>query len=238
MPAQSSTRETSSVQRRDGRASLVAAKRGMTDCMRLARPDPPSPVDSWSGPRSGPRPAGPAQVQARPSRPASAKKPEPPPARGGCGEEIISYIPALRVFARSLCRDRTEADDLVQETLLRAIENIDRFEPGTNLRAWLFTILRNRFYSSWAKRKRERTGDADCVSAIPIATTDGQFWHLRMQEMEGALQDLPRHYRETIILVAVLGESYIQAAEILGCDIGTVKSRVSRARAALRDRLG
>jgi len=163
--------------------------------------------------------------------------PEPPPARGS-GEEIIALIPALRVFARSLCRDRVEADDLVQETLLRAIENIGRFQPGTNLRAWLFTILRNRFYTGWAKRARERTGDADCVSSIPAVATEGQFWHLRMQEMEAALHDLPRPYRETIILVAVLGESYLQAAEILGCDIGTVKSRMSRARAALRKRLG
>ncbi len=161
-----------------------------------------------------------------------------PPAAQGPGEEIIAQIPALRVFARSLCRDRGEADDLVQETLLRAIENIHRFQPGTNLRAWLFTILRNRFYTGWAKRARERTGDADCVSSIPAATPEGQFWHLRMQEMEAALQALPRPYRETIILVAVLGESYLQAAEILGCDIGTVKSRMSRARTALRKRLG
>ena len=71
-----------------------------------------------------------------------------------------------------------------------------------------------------------------------MASGDRQFWHIRLQEMERALAALPVHYRETIILVAVLGESYIQAAEILGCDIGTIKSRMSRARAALRDRLG
>ena len=203
----------------------------MTDGIRPVRPEPPASGDG----RSGPRP-GPAQRQARLPRPAAAGPPSP--AHAGCGEEIIGCIPALRVFARSLCRDRTEADDLVQETLLRAIENIARFQPGTNLRAWLFTILRNRFYSGWAKRARERPGDADCVSSMPVATAEGQFWHLRMQEMEQALHELPRHYRETIILVAVLGESYLQTAEILGCDIGTVKSRVSRARAALRERLG
>lgn len=190
----------------------------MTERSRLAGPEPGS-----TGPAAAP--------------PEARSAPEPPPARGS-GEEIIALIPALRVFARSLCRDRVEADDLVQETLLRAIENIGRFQPGTNLRAWLFTILRNRFYTGWAKRARERTGDADCVSSIPAVATEGQFWHLRMQEMETALHELPRPYRETIILVAVLGESYLQAAEILGCDIGTVKSRMSRARAALRKRLG
>ena len=187
----------------------------MTDRTRSAGPDP------------APRAAGVPEAP-----------PAPPSARQGFGEEVIAQIPALRVFARSLCRDRVEADDLVQETLLRAIENIHRFRPGTNLRAWLFTILRNRFYSGWAKRARERTGDADCVSSIPATATEGQFWHLRMQEMEQALHELPRPYRETVILVAVLGESYLDTARILGCDIGTVKSRVSRARAALRKRLG
>lgn len=210
----------------------------MTDSPRLARPAPLPAIDSWSGARSlsaGAKNMPPCAGVPRPAAPSSAT---PPSAAPRFGDEIIGCIPALRVFARSLCRDRVEADDLVQETLLRAIENIERFQPGTNLRAWLFTILRNRFYSNWAKRTRERTGDADCVSSIPAVATDGQFWHLRMQEMEAALHALPRPYRETIILVAVLGESYIQAAEILGCDIGTVKSRVSRARAALRDRLG
>lgn len=153
-------------------------------------------------------------------------------------DEIVTYIPALRVFARSLCRDAVEADDLVQETLVRAIEKIHLFERGTNLRAWLFTILRNRFYSNWSKRLRERTGEKDCVSSLPVATADTQIWHLRRLELERVLQQLPVHYRETIMLVTVLGESYQQAARILGCDIGTIKSRVSRARTALRAKLG
>ncbi len=165
------------------------------------------------------------------------RKPRSTAAGKRCGEEIVSYIPALRIFARSLCRNPVEAGDLVQETLLRAIERAKQFEPGTNLRAWLFTIMRNRFYSNWAKRSRERTGDQDCVSGEPVAVADTQIWHLRMQEMEEALHQLPIHYRETIILVAVLGESYIHASQILGCDIGTIKSRVNRARAALRDKL-
>ena len=151
---------------------------------------------------------------------------------------LIREIPNLRAFAASLSGSMQLADDLVQDTLLKAWGNSDKFEPGTSLRAWLFTILRNRFYSGWAKRARERTGDADCVSSVPVSTADGQFWHLRMREMEAALHALPRPYRETIILVGVLGESYLHAAEILGCDIGTVKSRMNRARAALKQRMG
>lgn len=162
---------------------------------------------------------------------------EQPGPAADCTDEIVAYIPALRVFARSLCRNVVEADDLVQETLVRAIEKIHLFTAGTNLRAWLFTIMRNRFYSNWAKRSRERTGEKDCVSTVPVATADTQIWHLRKLELEQALQQLPVHYRETIMLVTVLGESYQQAAEILGCDIGTIKSRVSRARAALREKL-
>jgi RNA polymerase sigma-70 factor, ECF subfamily len=153
------------------------------------------------------------------------------------GEEIVGYIPALRIFARSLCRNQVEADDLVQETLLRAIERADQFEAGTNLRAWLFTIMRNRFYTNWTKRVREPTGEKDCISVEPQASAETQTWHLRMREMEAAMADLPSQYREALMLVAVLGESYIEAAQILGCDIGTIKSRVNRGRAALRDTL-
>ncbi len=161
-----------------------------------------------------------------------------PAGRPGCGAEIVACLPALRIYARSLCRNPVEADDLVQDTLLRAIENIHRFTPGTNLRAWLFTIMRNRFYSDWQRRSRERTGEADCVSTVPQPVEGRQLWHLRLKEMERALEALPVHYRETLVLVAVLGESYAQAAEVLGCDVGTIKSRINRARATLRDRLG
>src|SRR5690606_41505844 len=121
---------------------------------RLAGPEPGS-----TGPAAAP--------------PEARSAPEPPPARGS-GEEIIALIPALRVFARSLCRDRVEADDLVQETLLRAIENIGRFQPGPNLRAWLVTILRNRVYTGRAKRKRERKGHADHVTSLPATPTESQ----------------------------------------------------------------
>ncbi|MDR5653550.1 sigma-70 family RNA polymerase sigma factor [Ruixingdingia sedimenti] len=200
----------------------------MTDCSTVATPGRAHTKSGWA-------------TAAHLSRPAVSEAPRPkkrPRPAGETGDDIVAYIPALRVFARSLCKDAVEADDLVQETLLRAIENIRLYESGTNLRAWLFTIMRNKFYSNWAKRSRERTGEADCVSSIPAEMADTQLWHLRRLELEQALKQLPVHYRETIILVSVLGESYLHAAEVLGCDIGTIKSRVNRARAALREKLG
>lgn len=151
-------------------------------------------------------------------------------------DDVLSHLPALRAYARSLCGQWQEADDLVQETLLRAIENAHRYQPGTHMRAWLFTIMRNRFYTNIRKAARERTGAADCVSDQPVSQP-GQEWHLRHCELWVQLALMPAHYREAIVLVSVLGESYIRAAEIMECDIGTIKSRVNRARSRLRDRL-
>lgn len=152
-------------------------------------------------------------------------------------DDILSYLPAMRAFARSLCNNTVDADDLVQETLLRALENIHRYTPGTNLRAWLFTIMRNRFYTNGAKRARERTGETDCVAGTLVVPPQ-QEWTIRMRELARALNALPVQFRETIVLVVVLEESYQSAADILGCDIGTVKSRVSRARQMLKQTLG
>ncbi len=125
----------------------------------------------------------------------------------------------------------------MQETLIRAIENAHLFQRGTNLRARLFTIMRNRFHSDWVKRSRERPGDQDCASALPQSTEDTQLWNIQLRETEAAIHALPMHFREAIVLVAVLGESYADAAATLDCDIGTIKSRINRGRAALRKRL-
>lgn len=149
------------------------------------------------------------------------------------GEDVLQYLPALRAYARSLCRRAGDPDDLVQETLLRAIEHAHGYRPGTNLRAWLFTIMRSRFYNGWRRLDRERTGSAECASALPHSQP-GQEWHLRHKEMLAALDGIPDHYREALVLVAILGETYLSAAEILNCDVGTVKSRVCRARGRLR----
>ncbi|WP_134681778.1 sigma-70 family RNA polymerase sigma factor [Paracoccus ravus] len=148
-------------------------------------------------------------------------------------QEILEQIPALRAYARVLCRSLPDAEDLVQETLLRAIEYADSFRPGTHLRAWLFTILRNRFYTNCRKSAREQTGGMDCVADQPRVQA-GQEWHMQAIELHEALRDMPPHYREAIILVGALGESYLEAARVLDCDIGTIKSRVHRARQMLR----
>lgn len=160
------------------------------------------------------------------------------PFSGSSSEEILALLPSLRIYARSLAKNRFEADDLVQEALVKAIEKIDQFQPGTNLRAWIFTILRNCFFSAFSKRKRESPGVVDCVANQVIACPDAQLWHLQAREFQSALQDLPLPYREALILVTVTGASYIEAAEILNCDIGTIKSRVNRARCRLKERMG
>ncbi|RJL21523.1 sigma-70 family RNA polymerase sigma factor [Paracoccus siganidrum] len=148
-------------------------------------------------------------------------------------DDILTHVRALRAYARSLCGTAADAEDLVQETLLRAIEKADSYQPGTHMRAWLFTIMRNKFFTDVKKAARERTGSGDCASTQPSVPA-GQEWHLRHQELRVALNEMPLHYREAIVLVAVIGESYLDAARILDCDIGTIKSRVNRARNILR----
>ncbi len=153
-------------------------------------------------------------------------------------DDLLQHIAALRTYSRSLCSNIPDAEDLVQETLLRAIEHAGQYRPGTNMRAWLFTIMRNRFLTNCHKSARERTGRTDCVSTrAPARAEAGQEWHMRELETQAVLRDMPLHYREAIILVGALGESYRSAAGILDCDIGTIKSRVSRARSILRKAL-
>lgn len=166
----------------------------------------------------------------RSARPAAAQEPAQ---QDGASDDIVSYIPSLRAFARSLCRRDQDPDDLVQETLLRAIEYAHRYRPGTNMRAWLFRIMRSRFYNNIHRVKRETTGAAECASALP-QTPPSQESSLQFTEMVAVLEQMPSHYRSALVLVTVLGESYASAAEILDCDIGTIKSRISRARSMLR----
>jgi RNA polymerase sigma factor, sigma-70 family len=155
----------------------------------------------------------------------------------GVRKEVVELIPALRAFARTFHKNANDVDDLVQETLTKALANLDKFEPGTRLKSWLFTIMRNTFYTHVKNSKREAPGSENCVagSANCEATQD---WSVRGQELAAALAKLPPHYREVLILTAVLGESYITTAEICDCAIGTVKSRVNRARHILAEELG
>lgn len=151
--------------------------------------------------------------------------------------EVVAMIPALRAFARSFCRDPSDADDLVQETLTKAIAAIETFESGTKLKSWLFTIMRNTFYTKVRKQKRELTGDTDCVASLPIVQPT-QEWSQRGLELQTALQRLPEGQREVIVLIGVLGVGYEEASKICGCEIGTIKSRMNRARARLALELG
>jgi RNA polymerase sigma-70 factor (ECF subfamily) len=145
-------------------------------------------------------------------------------------------IPALRAFARSLARDAAASDDLAQETLLKAWANRHRYESGTNLRAWLFTILRNTFYSDYRKRRRE-VEDVDGAHAARLATPPAQEHAMALRDFETALATLPLDQREALVLVGAAGMSYEEAATVCGVAVGTVKSRVSRARARLTELL-
>src|SRR6188474_1486296 len=149
---------------------------------------------------------------------------------------VLSAVPSLRAFAISLCGNVDRADDLVQETLLRALANIDSFEPGTNMQAWLFTILRNRFRSEYRKRRRE-VEDADGHYTDSLISQPEQTSKLEYKELRVALDKLPSDQREALILVGASGFSYEEAAAICGCAVGTIKSRVNRARTRLAELL-
>jgi len=147
-------------------------------------------------------------------------------------EALLAATPSLRAFAISLSGHVDRADDLVQDTLVRAIANIDRFQEGTNLHAWLFTILRNLFHSEFRKRRRE-VEDPDGVFALRLASAPEQGHRLDVADMQAALLKVPPDQREALLLIAAAGLSYDDVAGIMGCAVGTVKSRVNRARARL-----
>lgn len=147
-------------------------------------------------------------------------------------DEVVGLIPALRAFAWSLSHNGSDADDLVQDTLIKAWSNRDKFETGTNLRAWLFTILRNTYYTNVLRRRRE-VRDEQGEYASMLRSPPTQDWSLAMSALQAALQQLPVEHREALILVGAAGLSYEEAAEICGCALGTIKSRVNRARARL-----
>lgn len=150
---------------------------------------------------------------------------------------IVDLIPALRAFARTFCRLPDDADDLVQETLTKGLANIDKFEPGTRMKSWLFTIMRNTFYTRARIAAREAPGLLDCVS-LRLISEATQEWSVQSKEVHAAIQQLPEHQREVLMLIGVLGVSYEEAGEICGCAVGTVKSRLNRARANVLEFLG
>lgn len=148
------------------------------------------------------------------------------------GTDLSDMVPKLRAFAISLCRNRTLADDLVQETIIKAWTARDRFEPGTNLSAWLHTILRNHFYTL-TRNNRRSVEDPDGKMAATLATKPAQDGKLEYRDLARALEQLPDEQREALILTGAGGFSYEEVAEITGCAVGTVKSRIHRARTSL-----
>ncbi|MFC4294221.1 sigma-70 family RNA polymerase sigma factor [Novosphingobium tardum] len=150
----------------------------------------------------------------------------------GFKRELTAVIPHLRAFARGLCGRPDLADDLVQEALLKAWAAQERFEPGTSMRAWTFVILRNAYLTDM-RRNRFRADYDETVAERILVAPAGQEGPLHLSDMHRALLTLPPERREALLLVGAGGFSYEEAAEICGCAVGTIKSRVGRARAAL-----
>ncbi len=154
----------------------------------------------------------------------------------GWDSDIVDLIPALRAFARTFCRNIPDADDLVQETLMKGIAALDQFTPGTKMKSWLFTIMRNTFNTRIKAYVREAPGAEKCISERSIMMAS-QEWSLKVRELKLAIERLPQQQREVLILIGLLGTSYDDTAEICGCAVGTVKSRLSRGRLRLLEEL-
>jgi RNA polymerase sigma-70 factor (ECF subfamily) len=147
-------------------------------------------------------------------------------------DDVIALIPALRAFAWSLCHNRADADDLMQDTLTKAWSHRESFAPGTNLKAWLFTILRNTYYTTATRRRRE-VADVAGKHAATLVAPATQDWGLTLGALKQTLDQLPPDQRDALILVGAAGLTYEEAAEICGCAQGTIKSRVNRGRSRL-----
>lgn len=147
--------------------------------------------------------------------------------------DLLETLPHLRAFARMLARDHTLAEDLVQDTVVQALANRGQFKPGTNLRGWLIIILRNRFYNELRRSSRKSEVGVEHLSDV-AAVDGGQEISVEVRDFQRAFRELPAAQREALTLVGASGFSYQEAAEIAGCPIGTLKSRVSRARLDLQ----
>ena len=147
---------------------------------------------------------------------------------------LVEMLPHLRNFARSLTRNPAQADDLVQDTIVKALANVDRFDPDTNLRPWLFTILRNTFYSELRRRWRE-VEDGEGHYAARLHEAPRQDGKLDFDDFKKAFSLLQDEHREVLTLIGASGCSYDEASEICGCAVGTIKSRVNRGRRRLEE---
>jgi len=150
----------------------------------------------------------------------------------GFKRELVTLIPHLRAFARTLTGDPTAADDLAQDAMMKAWDARASYQMGTNMKAWTFMILRNQFYSEKRRSWRQTQLDQEAAERTLVAVDDPEA-PVALDELRQALKTLPEEQREALILVGAGGFAYEEAAEICGCAVGTVKSRVSRARKAL-----
>ena len=146
--------------------------------------------------------------------------------------ELVQLIPHLRAFARTLCGDPAAADDLAQDAMMKAWDARNSFQMGTNMKAWTFMILRNQFYSEKRRSWRQSQLDQEAAERTLVAVDDPEA-PVALDELRQGLAMLPPEQREALILVGAGGFAYEEAAEICNCAVGTVKSRVSRARRAL-----
>jgi RNA polymerase sigma-70 factor, ECF subfamily len=168
----------------------------------------------------------------------AATAPQEPPARlpTPFRDGLLTELPRLRAFAKSMARNPDRADDLVQETLAKAWAHRTKFKEGTNLRAWLFTILRNTYFGELRSRRRE-VSDSDGHHAAKLSSAPAQLHNLELQNVAEAFRGLPAVQREALFLIAISGLTYDEAALIGRCAVGTIKSRVFRARKTLLDKL-
>jgi RNA polymerase sigma-70 factor (ECF subfamily) len=165
------------------------------------------------------------------------KQAAPGPSRVAVRQAIVAMMPQLRVFARSLAHNPATADDLVQDTIVKTLANIESFREGSNLRAWMFTILRNTFYSDLRKHRRE-VEDADGVHAGRLTELPRQDGAIDLEDFKRVFARLCADHREVLTLVGGSGFSYEEAAEVCGCPVGTIKSRMNRARRRLSELMG
>ncbi|MEM6888428.1 MAG: RNA polymerase sigma factor [Pseudomonadota bacterium] len=149
-------------------------------------------------------------------------------------DELVKHLPAMRAFAISLTRNSALADDMVQDTLVKAWTNFEKFIPGTNMRAWLFTILRNTYYSQRRKALRE-VSDVDNMHTYRLAEKPAHDGRLAMTDFRDAFAQLSDEQREALLLVGASGFSYDEAAQMCGVAAGTMKSRTNRARQRLAE---
>ena len=147
-------------------------------------------------------------------------------------DQLVAIIPALRSFARGLCGWRGMADDMAQEAMVRAWAARASYIQGTNFRAWIFIILRNQYYSTIRKDARMSTWDPEAAERLLVEAPSQQDG-IHVSDVAKALQKLPPEQREVLLIVGASGASYEEAAEIIGCAVGTIKSRLARGRKAL-----